>query len=51
VQAAAAVVQGIEAMRGDGIGVRSLQDMHAALKKAAQEGPKQEGPKQGGARP
>ena len=34
VQAAAAVVQGIEAMRGDGIGVRSLQDMHAALKKA-----------------
>ena len=39
VQAAAAVVQGIEAMRGDGIGVRSLQDMHAALKKAAQEGP------------
>ena len=34
VQAAAAVVQGIEAARGDGIGVRSLQDMHAALKKA-----------------
>ena len=35
VQAAAAAVQGIEAMRGDGIGVRSLQDMHAAL----EEGP------------
>jgi carbamoyl-phosphate synthase large subunit len=34
VQAAGAVVQGIEAARGDGIGVRSLQDMHAALKKA-----------------
>jgi carbamoyl-phosphate synthase large subunit len=36
VQAAAAAVQGIEALSdGTGIGVRSLQDMHAALKKAA----------------
>jgi carbamoyl-phosphate synthase large subunit len=35
VQGAAAAVQGIEACRGEGIGVRSLQDMHAALKKAA----------------
>src|SRR4051794_32750316 len=35
VQGAAAAVQGIEAMTGGGIGVRSLQDMHAALKKAA----------------
>jgi carbamoyl-phosphate synthase large subunit len=34
VQAAAAVVQGIEASTAGGIGVRSLQDMHAALKKA-----------------
>jgi carbamoyl-phosphate synthase large subunit len=35
VQAAAAAVQGIEALSdGTGIGVRSLQDMHAALKKA-----------------
>jgi carbamoyl-phosphate synthase large subunit len=34
VQGAAAAVQGIEAMTGGGIGVRSLQDMHAALKKA-----------------
>ena len=34
VQGAAAAVQGIEAARGDGIGVRSLQDMHAALRKA-----------------
>ncbi len=34
VQGAAAAVQGIEAVRGDGIGVRSLQDMHAALRKA-----------------
>ena len=29
-----AVVQGIEAATAGGIGVRSLQDMHAALKKA-----------------
>jgi carbamoyl-phosphate synthase large subunit len=35
VQAAAAAVQGIEAAIAGGIGVRSLQDMHAALKKAA----------------
>jgi carbamoyl-phosphate synthase large subunit len=35
VQGAAAVVQGIEAYRAGVIGVRSLQDMHAALKKAA----------------
>jgi carbamoyl-phosphate synthase large subunit len=36
VQAAAAAVQGIEALSdGTGIGVRSLQDMHAALRKAA----------------
>jgi carbamoyl-phosphate synthase large subunit len=35
VQAAAAAVQGIEAATAGGIGVRSLQDMHAALKKAA----------------
>jgi carbamoyl-phosphate synthase large subunit len=34
VQGAAAAVQGIEAMLGGGIGVRSLQDMHAALRKA-----------------
>ena len=34
VQGAAAAVQGIEAARGDGIGVRSLQDMHAALRKS-----------------
>jgi carbamoyl-phosphate synthase large subunit len=34
IQGAAATVQGIEAMRGDGLGVRSLQDMHAALRKA-----------------
>ena len=34
VQGAGAAVQGIEAMLGGGIGVRSLQDMHAALKKA-----------------
>jgi carbamoyl-phosphate synthase large subunit len=34
VQAAAAAVQGIEALMGGGIGVRSLQDMHAALRKA-----------------
>jgi carbamoyl-phosphate synthase large subunit len=37
VQGAAAVVQGIEAYRAGGIGVRSLQDMHAALKKSALE--------------
>ncbi len=36
VQGAAAAVQGIEALSdGTGIGVRSLQDMHAALRKAA----------------
>jgi carbamoyl-phosphate synthase large subunit len=35
VQGAGAAVQGIEAMTGGGIGVRSLQDMHAELKKAA----------------
>jgi carbamoyl-phosphate synthase large subunit len=34
VQAAAAAVQGIEASLGGRIGVRSLQDMHAALRKA-----------------
>ncbi|MGE3286728.1 MAG: carbamoyl-phosphate synthase large subunit [Pseudonocardia sp.] len=34
VQGAAAAVQGIEAMLGDTIGVRSLQDAHAALLKA-----------------
>src|SRR5689334_6356975 len=34
VQAAAAAVQGIEAAKAGGIGVRSLQDMHAALKKS-----------------
>ena len=34
VQGAAAAVQGIEAALGDGIGVRSLQDMHAALRKS-----------------
>jgi carbamoyl-phosphate synthase large subunit len=34
VQGAAAAVQGIEASRSGGIGVRSLQDMHAALNKA-----------------
>jgi carbamoyl-phosphate synthase large subunit len=34
VQGAAAAVQGIEAMIGDTIGVRSLQDAHAALLKA-----------------
>jgi carbamoyl-phosphate synthase large subunit len=34
VQGAAAAVQGIEAATGGGIGVRSLQDMHAALRKA-----------------
>ena len=34
VQGAAAAVQGIEAALGGGIGVRSLQDMHAALRKA-----------------
>ena len=34
VQGAAAAVQGIEAMKAGKIGVRSLQDAHAALKKA-----------------
>jgi carbamoyl-phosphate synthase large subunit len=34
VQAAAAAVQGIEASTAGGIGVQSLQDMHAALRKA-----------------
>ena len=35
VQGAAAAVQGIEAMKAGGIGVRSLQDAHAALKGSA----------------
>ena len=34
VQGAAAAVQGIEAMKAGDIGVRSLQDFHAALRKA-----------------
>jgi carbamoyl-phosphate synthase large subunit len=34
VQGAAAAVQGIEAMKAGNIGVRSLQDAHAALRKA-----------------
>ena len=34
VQGAAAAVQGIEAMKAGRIGVRSLQDAHAALRKA-----------------
>jgi carbamoyl-phosphate synthase large subunit len=34
VQGAAAAVQGIEAMKAGRIGVRSLQDAHAALKKS-----------------
>ena len=34
VQGAAAAVQGIEAMKAGRVGVRSLQDAHAALKKA-----------------
>jgi len=35
VQGAAAAVQGIEAMKAGGIGVRSLQEAHAALKGSA----------------
>ena len=34
IQGAAAAVQGIEAMKAGRIGVRSLQDAHAALRKA-----------------
>ena len=34
VQGAAAAVQGIEAMKAGRIGVRSLQDAHAALRKS-----------------
>jgi carbamoyl-phosphate synthase large subunit len=34
VQGAAAAVQGIEAMKAGKIGVRSLQDAHAALRKS-----------------
>jgi carbamoyl-phosphate synthase large subunit len=35
VQGAAAAVQGIEAMKAGGIGVRSLQEAHAALRRSA----------------
>ena len=38
VQGAAAAVQGIEAMKAGDIGVRSLQDAHAALRKARARG-------------
>ncbi len=37
IQGAAAAVQGIEAMIAGRIGVRSLQDAHAALRKARSE--------------
>jgi len=40
VQGAAAAVQGIEAMIGGSIGVRSLQDLHAALAKTRNAGPR-----------
>jgi carbamoyl-phosphate synthase large subunit len=39
VQAAAAAVQGVEALTRGGLSVRSLQDLHAALGKARTEAP------------